>query len=157
MNKRPLITSLIAGSLILGSSAAALADQKTRCDSDSKREQQMDRRFEKMSDALKLSPDQQTAIKALWQGAQPEHAAQQRPEELQKLDPNANDYAQQVQQHIAQAQQQLAQRMQARANHKAALYEILTPEQEQALEQMRERHGEHRDQHPDRHHGPRPL
>jgi Spy/CpxP family protein refolding chaperone len=44
-----------------------------------------------------------------------------------------------VQQHIEQAQQQMAKHMQARADHKAALYDILTPEQEQKLEQMRDR------------------
>jgi Spy/CpxP family protein refolding chaperone len=139
MKTRSLITSLIAGSLVLGSSVAVFAGQKGNCDRDSRQEQRAEKRLERMTEKLALTPDQQAAIKTLWQQqTRPERSAMAR-NGLQGLDPNADNYDRQVQQHIEQAQQQMAKHMQARADHKAALYDILTPEQEQKLEQMRDR------------------
>lgn len=139
MKKRPLITSMIIGSLILGGSTSVFAAQKDRCDNGDRQEQRMQKRLERMADKLQLTADQQSAIKALW-------AKQEKPERppmpdkgLRALDPNADDYAQQVQKHIEQAQERIAQRMKAQAEYKAALYDILTPEQEEKLEQMRDR------------------
>lgn len=144
MKTRSLMTSLIAGSLVLGSSAAVFAGQKANCDRDNRQEQRAEKRLERMSEKLALTPDQQAAIKTLWQQqTRPERSAMPH-KGLQGLDPNAEDYGRQVQQHIEQAQQQMAQRLQARADHKAALYDILTPEQEQKLEQMRDQRDQHK-------------
>jgi len=144
MKTRSLITSLIAGSLVLGSSAAVFASQKGNCDRDSRQEQRAEKQLERMTEKMALTTDQQAAIKALWQQqTRPERSAMPH-KGLQGLDPNAKDYARQVQQHIEQAQQQMARHMQARADHKAALYDILTPEQEQKLEQMRDRNDRHK-------------
>jgi len=154
MNTRRLISSLIAGSLVLGGSAAVFAGQKAGCETD--HEQRMQQRLQRMSETLALTPDQQEAVQALWQQDKPKRQPQH-DRGLKALDPNAADYQQQVQQHIAKAQQQLAARLQARADHKAALYAILTPEQEQTLEQMRERKPEHRGKHGAQHRGTSPL
>ena len=48
-----------------------------------------------------------------------------------------------MQARIADMQQQLAERVERRANFKAELYAILTPEQEEKLAEMRERKGKH--------------
>jgi len=143
MKKRPLIASLIAGSIVLGSSAAVFAGQKGNCDREARQAQHAEKRLERMTEKLALTTEQQDAVKALWQQQDaPDRSAT--PQGLQGLNPNADDYTQQVQQHIKQAQQRLAQHLQARADHKAALYEILTPEQEQKLEQMRDRADRHK-------------
>lgn len=143
MKQRSLIVSLIAGSIVLGSSAAVLAGQKGNCDRETRQAPHAEKRLERMTETLALTSEQQDAIKALWQRQNtPDRSSM--PQGLQSLNPNADDYPQQVQRHIAQAQQQLAQHLQTRADHKAALYEILTPEQEQKLEQMRDRADRHK-------------
>lgn len=145
MKKNSLIVSLIAGSLALGSSAAVLAGPKGGSERDGRQyEQRAEKRLERMSKKLDLTAEQQEAIKSLWQ----QQAKSERPDRpragLQRLNPNADDYAEQVQQQIVQAQQRVAQHLQARADHKAALYEILTPEQEEKLQQMHERGSHHK-------------
>jgi Spy/CpxP family protein refolding chaperone len=144
MKKRSLIVSLIAGSLVLGSSAGVLAGSKAGCERDGRQHAQWaEKRLERMSKKLDLTAEQQEAIKSLWQ----QQAKSERPDRprtgLQRLNPNADDYAEQVQQQIALAQQRVAQHLQARADHKAALYAILTPEQEEMLQQMYERGSYH--------------
>ncbi|MBR9827511.1 MAG: hypothetical protein GYB41_02490 [Oceanospirillales bacterium] len=157
MNTRRLISSLIAGSLVLGGSAAVFAGQKAGCETD--HEQRMQQRLQRMSETLVLTPTQQEAVQALWQQGRPARQMQLG-NGLKALDPNAANYQEQVQQHITQAQQQLAKRLQARADHKAALYAILTPEQEKTLEQTRELqaepHGKH-GKHGKHHRGTLPL
>jgi len=145
MKKHSLMTSMILGSLILGSSATVLAAPRDACDNGDRQEKRMEKRLERMADKLELTDDQQAAIKALWEKQEkPEKSEKpRRPampgEGLRSLDPNAEDYAEQVQKHIEQAQERIAQRMQAQAEYKAALYDILTPEQEETLEKMRDR------------------
>lgn len=149
MKARTLITSLIAGSLVLGSSTLVYASQKSDCDRQQRMEQRMEKRLERMTQELDLTPKQQAEVSKLWQEHRPEYK-QRRQQGLQALNPNADDYARQVEQQIRTAQQQLAQRMKARADQKAALYAILTPEQEQKFEQLREQRGQ---RHERRHRG----
>lgn len=154
MKTRRLVSGLIAGSLVLGGSAAVFASQQAGCDADN--QQRMQKRLQRMSKTLALTPSQQDAIQTLLQQDKPERQMQ-RGNVLKALDPNPADYQAQVQQHIAQAQQQLTKRLQARADHKAALYAILTPEQEHTLEQLRERQSEHHGKHRSHYRGAGPI
>jgi len=144
MKKHSLITSMILGSLILGSSASVLAAPKGDCDNRDRQERMMEKRLDRMADRLQLTEDQQAAIKALWDKREKPERPAMPGEGLRSLDPNAEDYAEQVQKHIEQAQERIAERIQAQAEYKAALYEILTPEQEEKLEQMRDRFDDRR-------------
>jgi len=144
MKKHSLISSMILGSLILGSSASVFAAPKDACDNGDRQEKRMEKRLERMADKLQLTDDQQEAIRSLWEKQEKPGRPAMPGEGLRSLDPNADDYKQQVQKHIEQAQERIAERMQAQAEYKAALYDILTPEQEEKLEKMRDRFDDRR-------------
>ncbi len=158
MKARKTIISALAVTLVAGSSALAWAGQKEGCDR-ADRADRADRKVERMARYLELDDAQTASVKALFA----ERAGQQQDQPrkphatLAGLDPNAADYQQQVKQQISEMQQQLAERLQARADFKASLYAILTPEQEQKLAEMRaQRHGKHdRKGHGHRHEGAR--
>lgn len=141
MKTRKMIVSVLAASLVAGTSALAYAGQKENCSAADR----ADKRVERMTKHLELNEAQTASVKALFADQ-----AAQRPEQprkgmkgLAQLDPNAADYNEQVQARIADMQQQLAERVERRANFKAELYAILTPEQEEKLAEMRERKGKH--------------
>lgn len=137
MKARKMMVSALAVTLVAGSSALVYAGQKGGdCAAD-----RAERRVERLARELQLDAAQQASLRALFADQADRLQARQEPPHarLEGLDPNASDYQQQVQQQIARMQQQLAERMQARADFKASLYAILTPEQEQQLAQLRER------------------
>lgn len=144
MKKHSLMTSMILGTLILGSSASVLAAPRGGCDDGDRQERMMEKRLDRMADRLQLTEDQQAAIRALWEKREKPERPAMPGEGLGALDPNADDYKQQVQKHIEQAQQRIAERIKAQADYKAALYDILTPEQEEKLEKMRDRFDDRR-------------
>ena len=142
MKARKMMVSVLAASLVAGSSALAYAGQKENCSAADR----ADKRVERMARHLDLDEAQTASVKALFA----DHAdkRQQQPRKAMKglaqLDPNAADYNEQVQARIADMQQHLAERVQNRADFKAELYAILTPEQEQKLSELRDRKGKHR-------------
>lgn len=141
MKARKMMVSVLAASLVAGSSALAYAGQKDNCSAADR----ADKRVERMARHLDLDEAQTASVKALFA----DHAdkRQQQPRKAMKglaqLDPNAADYNEQVQARITEMQQQLAERVEQRANFKAELYAILTPEQEEKMAEMRERKGKH--------------
>jgi len=144
MKTRFLMSSLMVGSLLLASGTAVVfAGERGDCERGDRQQQRMEKRLAWMTQKLALTPEQQAAIEALWQQPSRSGGATMPRGWLRDLDPNAEDYPLQVQQQIEQAQRQLAQHLQARAERRAALYEILTPEQERQLEQMRKRSDHH--------------
>jgi len=152
MNARKMMVSALTLSLIAGSSALAYAGQKGDCTG----EHRIDKRLEHMTSALNLDQTQQAAVKELLTQRAEQRSAHKpgnRYSGLTALDPNAPDYQQQVQALIKEMQQNMAQRMQAHADHKAALYAILTPEQEQKLTEMRSERKHRRHHDGPRHHG----
>lgn len=144
MKARKMIVSVLAASLVAGGSALAYAGQNEGCSTGDR----ADKRVARMAQHLELDEAQTTSLKELFA-----KRAEQRPEHprqpmkgLAQLDPNAADYNEQVKAQIADMQQKLAERVQSRADFKAELYAILTPEQEQKLAEMRDQRGEkHRD------------
>ncbi len=56
---------------------------------------------------------------------------------LRDLDVNASDYDQQVATLVTQAQEKTAEMIQMRAQQKKAMFEILTPEQQEKYQEMR--------------------
>ena len=143
MNARKMMVSTLAISLIAGSSALAYAGQKGDCNADKR----IDKRLEHMTSTLGLDQTQQTAVmEVLTKQAElrPAHKQGHQRMALAALDPNAPDYQQQVQALIGKMQEDLGQRGQTRADQKAELYAILTPEQEQKLADMRDKRKHHR-------------
>lgn len=149
MNTRKMMVSTLAIALITGSSALAYAGQKAGCNA----AERADKRLQQMTRQLNLDAAQQASVKALLADRAAQQPMSKRGQQagLAGLDPNAADYQQQVQQQIARMQQHLAQRMQARADFKASLYAILTPEQEQKWTELRARH-DHKKGHRGGHH-----
>ncbi len=142
MKARKTIVSVLALALVAGSSALAYAGQKEGCSAADR----ADKRVERMARHLELDEAQQASLKALFADRAEQRSEQPRKRMagLAALDPNAADYQQQVKQRISEMQQQLAERVQARADFKASLFAILTPEQEQKLAEMREhKRGKH--------------
>ncbi len=150
MKARKTIVSALAVTLIAGSSALAWAGQQEGCSVADR----ADKRVERMARHLELDKAQQTSLQALFADRAEQRSEQPRKRMagLAALNPNAPDYQQQVKQLISEMQQQMAKRMQARADFKASLFAILTPEQEQKLAELRaQKRGKHH--HGD--HGPR--
>lgn len=155
MKARKMMVSALAVTLVAGSSALAWAapGQKGDCNAEDRAE----KRVERMASKLELDEAQQASLKVLFadRAAQQSEKPRKPRATLAGLDPNAADYQQQVKQQISEMQQQLAERVQARADFKASLYAILTPEQEQKLAELhKQKRGKH-ERKGHRHEGPR--
>ncbi|MBA4503592.1 Spy/CpxP family protein refolding chaperone [Marinobacterium marinum] len=140
MHARKTTVSALALCLVAGGSTLAYAGPGAKGDCNSA--DRAGQRGERMTRYLELDEAQQASVKALFADRAERLKAGPAPSPraaLAGLDPNATDYQQQVQRHISAMQQQLAERIQDRADFKASLYAILTPEQEQKLSQMQER------------------
>lgn len=70
--------------------------------------------------------------------------------QMQALDPAAADYLDRVAVLAEQKAALMSQQMVERAKHHAKIFALLTPEQQQAFRQMKQRRGDHQG----RHHGP---
>ncbi|MBV0933211.1 Spy/CpxP family protein refolding chaperone [Marinobacterium weihaiense] len=154
MNTRTMMVSALTLSLLAGGSTLAHAGQKAGCD----RADRAGQRVEHLTRQLALDKAQQAAVKALFAARTERNAAHPRTRMrgLEALDPNASDYRQQVQRHIGEMQRQLAEWVQARADFKASLFAILTPEQEQKWAALHDRRGQsEQPRKGHRHEGPR--
>jgi len=116
--------------------------------------------LQKLTEALKLSPDQQAKLKALWQGGQPDRQAmmqgfrqvkQQVLAELKSGHPSAAKIAA----ILAPMGQKGGQGMLAHIDKMAALHDILTPAQRQQMVTMMEQRMEQFKQHMGQFHGER--
>lgn len=107
-------------------------------------EKHSERRLKKMARHLELTDEQTAQLKTLFEqhpsdrteGASPKALHQA----MRNLDPTDSDYQNKVNELIESAQKQMAERMQAKAAFHQELYQLLTPEQRNKLEQMKEKH-----------------
>ncbi len=159
--RKPMMIALTALTLSAATAGVAMAHEKG--DGGWGRHNPQER-MERMAEKLDLSDEQRSQMQALM-----EKQREQRPQrgegremyrQLQDLDPSAADYQQQLDDLVKQAQDRVGERIRARAEHRAAVAEILTDEQEQKLadwkkdrrENWKEHHGG-KGHHGDRHHG----
>lgn len=146
------ITATIIGAGVLSAGLASAKDGWDRCGDRHEnghhgKYEQMEgkhsaRRLDQMADKLSLTAEQKYQMQELFQ--QPRGQKQDQRDAmrdmhhaLRNLDVNAADYDQQVADLVTEAQEQTAQMIQMRAQQKKAMFEILTPEQQQTFMEMR--------------------
>ncbi len=109
-------------------------------------QQMQQRMLQRLEQQLSLTEQQKQQVGPLmaehWQKMATDRA-QMEPfrEQMQRLDPAAADYRAQVGVLAEQQSELMAQRMVERAGHHAELFALLTPDQQQALQQMEQQRG----------------
>lgn len=124
-------------------------------DGERHKERRMEHRVEHLTKELKLTPEQQTELKAQMlsqhDGMKLKHQNRDTVfKQLMQLDPNAADYQTQLNSIVLEAQEQTKSMILEKADAQEKLFEILTPEQEKSFialkaemgEKMSKRHSE---------------
>ncbi len=143
------ITAAIIGAGALTAGIASAKGDRERCDGGEGRHgkyEQMEgkqhMRMSKMADELGLSDEQKDQMQELMKNKRGQMKDQRggmksMHNALRDLDVNASDYDQQVATLVTQAQEKTAEMIQMRAQQKKAMFEILTPEQQEKYQEMR--------------------
>ncbi|MAY41929.1 MULTISPECIES: Spy/CpxP family protein refolding chaperone [unclassified Neptuniibacter] len=124
-------------------------------DGEQHKERRMEHRVEHLTKELKLTPKQQTELKAQMlsqhEGMKLKHQNRESVfKQLLKLNPNSADYQTQLNSLVLEAQEQTKSMIIEKADAQEKLFEILTPEQEKSFialkaemgEKMSKRHSE---------------
>ncbi|WP_290697372.1 Spy/CpxP family protein refolding chaperone [Amphritea sp.] len=143
------ITAAIIGAGALTAGVASAKGDWDRCDGGEGRHgkyEQMEgkhhMRMSKMADKLELTDEQKSQMQELMKNKRGQMKDQRggmkgMHNAFRDLDVNASDYDQQVATLVTQAQEKTAEMIQMRAQQKKAMFEILTPEQQEKYQEMR--------------------
>ncbi|BBB24752.1 Spy/CpxP family protein refolding chaperone [Amphritea japonica] len=150
--RKQLIIGITAAIIGAGALTAGIASAKgdwERCGGGEGRhgkyeqmEGRHDMRMSRMADELELSDEQKSQMQALMKNKRAQMKDQRggmrgMHNAFKDLEVNAADYDQQVAALVTQAQEKTAEMIQMRAQQKKAMFEILTPEQQEKYLEMR--------------------
>jgi Spy/CpxP family protein refolding chaperone len=141
-----LIAGLSAAIITLSGAGFTLAHADSDERMEKRHEHRIENRIEHLTKELSLTTEQQVQLKEQMLSQQEKRGDKQKSrkdvfKQLQKLDPSAADYQTQLNSLVLQAQDQTKSMILEKAEQKAKLFEILTPEQEKEFIELQSEMG----------------